>query len=143
MSQKKVLLPSLEMKEPVVQRETFSYSLMTTLSALRDGSSQLLKLSILKGKLEGFLDLLPFLDYFEGTGTYSNSDSSSSCTINFFVEEDSICLDIYANQEPGPQELVNQIAITTEKLTSLKLVIALTLLNFFMLLVVSMKVIWG
>jgi len=124
-----------------VPKEIFSYSLMTTLSALQDGSSPLLKHSSLSQALEVFRDLVPLLQSFEGTGTYSVSNSSSKCTIEFFVEEDNICLDILCHQEHGLQELVTKTANMMEKLSFSKLAICLSMLNFFMLLAVLTKLI--
>jgi len=117
-------------------REKFSRLLMTTQSALESGSIPLLKLLIPPKALEEFLGLAPFLKNFEGTGTYSLLDSSSFCMINFFVMENNICLDIYADQGLGRQELVTKSAPTKERSIFSKLAICLLGLTFLTVFVV-------
>jgi len=143
MLQKKESFQSSGMKVRNVQKAIFSLSLMTTLSAIQDGSSQLFRLLIPTQILEEFQVLVLSLNNFDGTGTFSVSSQQSIYTISFFVKEDQVFLDISVNRERGQQERLKILAPMKEPSISLKPVICLLVLNSFILLAVLMKVIKG
>ena len=130
-------LRRLEIRGPEEPLGNISSLLMTTLSAMRDGSNPFLRAL---GKE------LPWLEYLaqqssqsviDVTGTSSVIVDSNFYTIYFYVKENNICLAILQNQGHGLREPLWKNVIMKVKFISLKLVIWLTVLTFLTNLAVS------